>query len=42
MTGAALGRGWSAQELESWLVTAKIPYHRPDSVAEEVAQALAG
>ncbi len=41
MSGAALGRGWSDEELESWLVTAHIPYHRPQSVAEEVAQALA-
>ena len=41
MTDAALGRGWSEEELESWLITAHIPYQRPESVAEEVAQALA-
>jgi carbamoyltransferase len=41
MAGAALGRGWSEEELESWLVTAHLPYHRPGNVAEEVAQALA-
>lgn len=41
MPGAAIGRGWSDEELESWLVTAHIPHHRPDSVAQEVAEALA-
>jgi carbamoyltransferase len=41
MPGADLGRGWTDDELEAWLVTAKIPYERPDDVADAVAQVLA-
>ncbi|HEV3378926.1 MAG TPA: carbamoyltransferase C-terminal domain-containing protein [Thermoleophilaceae bacterium] len=41
MRSAALGRGWSARELEAWLDRAAIPYERPDDVAEEAAETLA-
>jgi len=41
MPGAALGRSWSDDELEQWLQRARVPYTRPDDVAEEVAQVLA-
>ncbi|MET9292312.1 carbamoyltransferase C-terminal domain-containing protein [Streptomyces sp. NPDC003077] len=39
--GAALGRGWSDAELETWLKTAAVPFERPGDVAETVARALA-
>jgi len=41
MPGADLGRGWSDDELEAWLVTADLAYERPDDVADEVAACLA-
>lgn len=41
MPTAALGRGWSDDELEAWLTTAQVPYTRPDDIADEVAQCLA-
>ncbi len=41
MPGAALGRGWSDEEIESWLVRAELSYERPTDVAETVAEALA-
>jgi carbamoyltransferase len=41
MPGAALGRGWSDDELSRWLEEAQIPYERPADVAQEVAQVLA-
>src|SRR5207253_2337544 len=41
MPGADLGRGWSDDEIESWLSTARVPYERPADVALEVAQCLA-
>ncbi len=41
MPTAALGRGWSDEELEAWLQTAQVPYTRPDDIAEEVAECLA-
>jgi carbamoyltransferase len=41
MPGADLGRGWSDDDLEAWLTTARIAYERPADVAEEVAQCLA-
>jgi carbamoyltransferase len=41
MGGADLGRGWSDGELERILQQAKLPYERPDDVAETVAEALA-
>ncbi len=42
MPGADLGRGWSEAELEAWLTTARVPFERPDDVAETVAECLAG
>ena len=41
MPGADLGRGWSDEELEAWLTTARLPFERPADVAEEVAECLA-
>jgi carbamoyltransferase len=41
MRGADLGRGWSDDELEAWLVAAKVSYERPADLAAAVAQALA-
>jgi carbamoyltransferase len=40
MTTAALGRGWSDEELEGWLRTARVPYERPDDIAEATAEVL--
>jgi carbamoyltransferase len=42
MTGADLGRGWTDDELEAWLVTAGVAYERPDDIADAVALCLAG
>ncbi|MGW4487341.1 carbamoyltransferase family protein [Amycolatopsis sp. NPDC004368] len=41
MAGAALGRGWTDDELEAVLRRAKLPYERPADLAETVAEALA-
>ncbi|MEU1997190.1 carbamoyltransferase C-terminal domain-containing protein [Nocardia gamkensis] len=41
MRGAALGREWTDQELETVLRTAKVKYTRSEDIAAEVAQALA-
>jgi carbamoyltransferase len=41
MPGAALGRGFADDELEAWLVTARVPYERPQDIAEEAAEILA-
>ncbi|MFF9240263.1 carbamoyltransferase [Streptomyces sp. NPDC014776] len=41
MPGADLGRGWSDEELRTWLETACVPYERPDDIAEAVAEELA-
>lgn len=41
MATAALGRGWSDDELEEWLRGAGVAYARSDDVAEEVAETLA-
>jgi carbamoyltransferase len=41
MRGAALGRGWSDDELEAWLAAAQVSYERPADLAAAVAQALA-
>jgi carbamoyltransferase len=41
MTTAALGRGFSDDELEGWLATAGIEYERPDDIADAVAEVLA-
>ncbi|MER7838126.1 carbamoyltransferase C-terminal domain-containing protein [Streptomyces sp. NPDC096040] len=42
MPTAALGRGWSDDELRAWLERAAIPYEEPDDIAETVAAELAG
>ncbi|MDT4990005.1 MAG: carbamoyltransferase [Micromonosporaceae bacterium] len=41
MPGAALGRGWSDEELEAELKRAALPYTRPASIAVEAARVLA-
>lgn len=41
MPSAALGRSWSDEELEAWLVSARICYERPADIAAEVARRLA-
>jgi carbamoyltransferase len=41
MAGADLGRAFSDAQIEGWLKTARVPYERPDDVAEEVAECLA-
>jgi carbamoyltransferase len=41
MPGADLGRGWTDDEIEARLRTAKLAYERPDDVAEAVAECLA-
>jgi carbamoyltransferase len=41
-TTAALGRGWSDDELEAELRRAALPYERPASIAAEAARVLAG
>jgi carbamoyltransferase len=41
MPGADLGRGWSDDELEASLITARVPYTRCDDIADVVAAALA-
>jgi carbamoyltransferase len=41
MPGADLGRGWTDDELEAWLRTAKVPYERPADIADAVAGCLA-
>jgi carbamoyltransferase len=41
-TTAALGRGWSDDELEAELRRAALPYERPASIAAEAAKVLAG
>jgi carbamoyltransferase len=41
MSGADLGRGWTEEEIESWLVTARVPYERPRDLADAVAAVLA-
>ncbi|WP_117215097.1 carbamoyltransferase family protein [Allorhizocola rhizosphaerae] len=42
MPGANLGRGYSDFELEAELVRARIPFSRPDSIADAAAEVLAG
>jgi carbamoyltransferase len=39
---AALGRGWTDEELEAELRRAALPYERPESIAAEAAKVLAG
>ncbi|QUH05832.1 carbamoyltransferase [Saccharopolyspora erythraea] len=41
MSGADLGRGFGEAELAARLDAARIPYERPDDLAEEVAESLA-
>jgi len=41
MPTAALGRGWSDNELGAWLTTANVPYERPPDLADAVAEVLA-
>ncbi|HYO33909.1 MAG TPA: carbamoyltransferase C-terminal domain-containing protein [Nocardioidaceae bacterium] len=41
MPGADLGRGWSDDELEASLITARVPYTRCDDIADVAAAALA-
>jgi carbamoyltransferase len=41
MPGAALGRGWSDEEIERWLHRAGLAYARPADLADEVGRALA-
>jgi len=41
MTGADLGRGWSDEEIEATLRTARLPFERPRDVAQSVAECLA-
>ncbi|MFH9202014.1 carbamoyltransferase [Streptomyces anulatus] len=40
MPTAALGRGWSDDELRGWLERAAVPYEEPDDIAETVAEEL--
>jgi carbamoyltransferase len=41
MTTAALGRGWSTEEIEAILRNARIRYERPASIAEAAAEVIA-
>ncbi|MCU1657114.1 MAG: Transferase [Pseudonocardiales bacterium] len=41
MTSAALGRGFDDEHIEAALRTARLPYERPDDMAETVAEELA-
>jgi carbamoyltransferase len=41
MPGAALGRGFSDDEIEAWLTTAAVAYERPPDIADAAAEVLA-
>jgi carbamoyltransferase len=41
MPGADLGRGWTDDEIEAWLVSARVPYERPSDIGDAVAGCLA-
>jgi carbamoyltransferase len=41
MGSAALGPAWSDEELEAWLVTARVPHTRPADIADAVAEVIA-
>jgi carbamoyltransferase len=41
MPGADLGRGWTDEEIETWLTTAAIDHERPHDLADAVAEVLA-
>ncbi|BCL26666.1 carbamoyltransferase [Streptomyces aurantiacus] len=40
MESAALGRGWSDEELRGWLERAAVAYEEPEDIAETVAEEL--
>jgi carbamoyltransferase len=40
MSTVALGRGWSSEELEAMLHTAKLRYERPSDIAEAAAEVI--
>ncbi|QTA36695.1 carbamoyltransferase family protein [Streptomyces sp. CA-256286] len=40
MPTAALGRGWSDEDLRGWLERAAVPYDEPEDIAETVAEEL--
>jgi carbamoyltransferase len=42
MTTAALGRGWSDEEIEQILITARVRYERPADIAMAAAEVIAG
>jgi carbamoyltransferase len=41
MPTAALGRGWTDEELAAWLATARVAYERPPDLADAVAKVIA-
>jgi carbamoyltransferase len=41
MPGADLGRGWTDEEIQAWLESARLPYERPHDLADAVAASLA-
>src|SRR5215213_5458298 len=41
MPTAALGRGWTDDELAAWLGTARVAYERPPDLADAVAEVIA-
>jgi carbamoyltransferase len=41
MTSAALGRGWSDDELAAWLQRAAVPFTTPEDLPDQVADVLA-
>ena len=41
MPSAALGRSWSDEDLEAWLVTADVDFERPVDIADAVGEVLA-
>ena len=41
MTTAALGRGWTDEELESWLRRARVRFERPNDIAQAAAETIA-
>ena len=41
MTTAALGRGWSDEELKATLATAKVPFSKPADIAQAAAEIIA-
>ncbi len=41
MPGADLGRGWTDDEIEAWLTTARVPHERPSDLEDAVAGELA-